>query len=124
MGYCKRLLSLQKEIKITPHNIELGEIILPTAEQHNDEFFGLVEIYRNQLQLTAPFKTIKNDASIVVEYQGCTKGFCYPPERVELKFDSILSATPEELEQLGTQAVEKSEHFAKTTMRPKQSKIN
>lgn len=103
----------KKEIKITPHNIELGEITLPTAEQHNDEFFGLVEIYRDQLQLTAPFKAIKNDASIVVEYQGCTKGFCYPPERVELKFDSILSATPEELEQLGTQAVEKSENFAK-----------
>lgn len=48
-----------------------------------------------------------------MEYQGCTKGFCYPPERVELKLDSILSATPEELAQLEAQAVEKSENFCK-----------
>ncbi|MFA9499269.1 protein-disulfide reductase DsbD [Mannheimia sp. E30BD] len=102
----------KKEIRITPHNIELGDIAFPTAEQHNDEFFGQVEIYRNHLALNVPFKEVKDNASIEVEYQGCTKGFCYPPERVELKFDSILSATPEELEQQGTQAVENSENFA------------
>lgn len=104
----------KKEIRVTPQNIEIGDITFPAAEQYNDEFFGQVEIYRNHLGLKVPFKEIKDNASIAVEYQGCSKGFCYPPERVELKLDSILSATPEELAQLEAQAVEKSENFAKT----------
>ncbi|MEG9490105.1 protein-disulfide reductase DsbD [Mannheimia indoligenes] len=101
----------KKEIKITPQNIELGDIKFPAAEQYNDEFFGQVEIYRNELQLAVPFKDVKDSAAIEVVYQGCTKGFCYPPERLELKFDSILTATPEELAE---QAVENSENFAKS----------
>lgn len=101
----------KKEIKITPQNIELGDIKFPAAEQYNDEFFGQVEIYRNELQLAVPFKDVKDNAAIEVVYQGCTKGFCYPPERLELKFDSILTANPEELAE---QAVENSENFAKS----------
>ncbi|AHG72729.1 Thiol:disulfide interchange protein DsbD [Mannheimia sp. USDA-ARS-USMARC-1261] len=101
----------KKEIKITPQNIELGDIKFPAAEQYNDEFFGQVEIYRNELQLAVPFKEVKDNAAIEVVYQGCTKGFCYPPERLELKFDSILTANPEELAE---QAVENSENFAKS----------
>lgn len=69
----------KKEIKITPQNIELGDIKFPAAEQYNDEFFGQVEIYRNELQLAVPFKDVKDNAAIEVVYQGCTKGFCYPP---------------------------------------------
>ncbi|MEG9482604.1 protein-disulfide reductase DsbD [Mannheimia sp. HC-2023] len=101
----------KKEIKITPQNIELGDIKFPAAEQYNDEFFGQVEIYRNELQLAVPFKEVKDNAAIEVVYQGCTKGFCYPPERLELKFDSILTANPEELAE---QAVENSENVAKS----------
>lgn len=101
----------KKEIKITPQNIELGDIKFPAAEQYNDEFFGQVEIYRNELQLAVPFKDVKDNSAIEVVYQGCTKGFCYPPERLELKFDSILTANPEELAE---QAVENSENFAKS----------
>ncbi|MEG9488474.1 protein-disulfide reductase DsbD [Mannheimia indoligenes] len=101
----------KKEIKITPQNIELGDIKFPAAEQYNDEFFGQVEIYRNELQLAVPFKDVKDNAAIEVVYQGCTKGFCYPPERLELKFDSILTANPEELTE---QSVENSENFAKS----------
>lgn len=101
----------KKELKITPQNIELGDIKFPAAEQYNDEFFGQVEIYRNELQLAVPFKDVKDNAAIEVVYQGCTKGFCYPPERLELKLDSILTANPEELAE---QAVENSENFAKS----------
>lgn len=101
----------KKEIKITPQNIDVGDIKFPASEKHRDEFFGEVEIYRNQLQLTVPFKKIRDNASIELVYQGCTKGFCYPPEKLELKFDSILTA--EDTGEMIEQAVENSGNFAK-----------
>lgn len=102
----------KKEIKITPQNIDVGDIKFPASEKHRDEFFGEVEIYRNQLQLTVPFKKIRDNASIELVYQGCTKGFCYPPEKLELKFDSILTA--EDTGEMIEQAVENSGNFAKS----------
>ncbi|QLB18534.1 protein-disulfide reductase DsbD [Mannheimia granulomatis] len=80
----------KKEIKITPHNITIGEPQFPQAEQHNDEFLGQVEIFRNQLQVSLPLLESQDNAVIAVEYQGCTKGFCYPPEKLELTLNTII----------------------------------
>ncbi|QIW15331.1 protein-disulfide reductase DsbD [Pasteurellaceae bacterium RH1A] len=72
----------QKEIKVNGLNVEASQPVFPEAEQHEDEFFGLVNIFRNQLSVTVPFQAAQEAAQLEVFYQGCTKGFCYPPERV------------------------------------------
>lgn len=69
----------KKEIEIT-QNKKMVHIDFPQSENYDDEFFGQVEIFRNQLQLTIPYS---ND-EIHIRYQGCTKGFCYPPETITL----------------------------------------
>lgn len=81
----------KKEIAISSNNAKLGEPQFPTAERYQDEFFGEVEIYRNQL--TIPVALAANaTGQVVVRYQGCTKGFCYPPEEVTLDLQVATSA--------------------------------
>ncbi len=93
----------QKEISLTPQNASLGEWQFPPAERYHDEFFGDVDIFRQQLTLNVPIHQAENGA-VEVRYQGCTKGFCYPPETVSVTLDKAL---------LNTQAVESTETFAK-----------
>lgn len=91
----------KKEINLSADNLKLGTAQFPQSKQYHDEFFGDVEIFENQLQVIQPFSNTDENATLSVRYQGCTKGFCYPPETVELQLDQI-------------QAVEKSQTFAKS----------
>lgn len=69
-------------------NIDLGEVEFPIAEKYHDDFFGEVEIYRNQVTLTIPLSHFTQQSSLEVTFQGCTKGFCYPPETKILNLNS------------------------------------
>lgn len=89
----------QKELKINGQKVQLGEIAFPQAETHQDEFFGKVAIYRKQLDLNVPFSNQQTKALIEIGYQGCTEGFCYPPETVKIE--------------LAAQAVSSEANFAK-----------
>lgn len=81
----------KKEIHIQPTNAELGEITFPISEQYQDEFFGTVDIFHNQLTLNVPLKNIQPNAQLEVQYQGCTKGFCYPPEQITIDLQAVVS---------------------------------
>ncbi|WP_373840441.1 protein-disulfide reductase DsbD, partial [Glaesserella sp.] len=89
----------QKEIRVHSEQATLGELRFPQAEKHQDEFFGMVNIFRRQLHLDVPFDKLTPSATVEVNYQGCTKGFCYPPETVSIVLDK--------------QAVGSVNHFAK-----------
>lgn len=89
-----------KEMAIVPHHAKVGEVRFPASELHQDEFFGNVSIFRHQLRVVVPILSQQTDAQLEVRYQGCTKGFCYPPER------QIVPLTKQ-------QGGEKSEDFAK-----------
>ncbi len=81
----------KKEIAISSNNAKLGEPQFPTAERYQDEFFGEVEIYRNQLTIPVALEA-NATGQVVVRYQGCTKGFCYPREEVTLDLQAATSA--------------------------------
>ncbi|MCK3657452.1 protein-disulfide reductase DsbD [Pasteurellaceae bacterium Pebbles2] len=70
----------KKEIAVSAENAKVGELQFPTAELHEDEFFGKVEIFRGDLNVPVPLLERAKSTKLVVSYQGCTKGFCYPPE--------------------------------------------
>ncbi len=95
----------QKEVQITPTQAELGEWQFPPAERHQDEFFGDVEIFRNELALQIPLKSTQN-GSVEIHYQGCTKGFCYPPETVNIPLQNVP------LQNVGAQAVNSAPNVA------------
>ena len=65
-------------------NIQLGEISLPIGLHHEDEFFGVQQIYRNNISFNIPYKQ-RNKApeqiTIKISSQGCADiGICYPPQ--------------------------------------------
>ena len=58
---------------------------LPAGLKKNDQFFGDIEAYYNDLNVELSLSTVPGpDAILVIEYQGCADwGFCYPPQTVE-----------------------------------------
>ena len=65
--------------------VVLGEPELPKGLDHEDEFFGKQEIYRDFFFVTIPY-TISGErpatAELIIKSQGCDDniGICYPPE--------------------------------------------
>lgn len=70
----------KKEIVIEQNNLPITDVTLPSGETYQDEFFGKTEIYREHLILNIPIIQADSPISFSITYQGCTKGFCYPPE--------------------------------------------
>lgn len=58
---------------------------LPAGLTKNDEFFGEVEVYYSQLDVSLDLPQLPSgDGFLVIEYQGCADwGFCYPPQSVQ-----------------------------------------
>lgn len=81
----------KKELSLSLENGELEKVETPPGEWYHDEFFGDVEIFRRELTVRAPFAQHSPQSKLIVQYQGCTKGFCYPPTRVELALNEAAN---------------------------------
>lgn len=64
---------------------------LSSAEQYEDPYFGLVTIFKHDLNLTLPLKDPQPQDLLEVTYQGCAKGFCYPPETKQFQLGNLSS---------------------------------
>ena len=81
----------QEKISVKLNQEETSLFDLPTfsisPEDYNDPYFGLMKIFKKPVQ--AIFKAsqppLKAEDVIEIAYQGCTEGFCYPPEVKEIK---------------------------------------
>lgn len=74
----------KKKIKIISDYFQgLGEAQFPVAKIKNDDFFGKVNVYRDNVLVTVP--VLKGESKLIVvnvEFQGCADlGVCYPPMR-------------------------------------------
>jgi thiol:disulfide interchange protein DsbD len=70
----------KKQFKTVVKNAELGEPTYPVAEQIEDEFFGLSDVFRAQVDLSYPIIQSIQDGVVKIRYQGCADaGLCYPP---------------------------------------------
>ena len=81
----------QEKISVKLNQKENSSFDLPTfsisPEDYNDPYFGLMKIFKKPVQ--AIFKAsqppLKAEDVVEIAYQGCTEGFCYPPEVKEIK---------------------------------------
>ena len=81
----------QEKISVKLNQAEASSFDVPTfsisPEDYNDPYFGLMKIFKKPVQ--AIFKAsqppLKAEDVIEIAYQGCTEGFCYPPEVKEIK---------------------------------------
>ena len=58
-----------------------------SPEDYNDPYFGLMKIFKKPVQaiFKASQSPLKAEDVVEITYQGCTEGFCYPPEVKEIK---------------------------------------
>ena len=71
--------------------VENAPQFLSSAEQYEDPYFGLVTIFKHDLNLTLPLKAPQSQDLLEVTYQGCAKGFCYPPETKQFQIGDLSS---------------------------------
>ena len=70
----------KKQFKASTKNATLGEPVFPPAEQIEDEFFGISDIYYNTVAFSYPISETVQDGVVKLRYQGCASaGLCYPP---------------------------------------------
>lgn len=68
------------QFKFQSNKLTLSPIGLPLGITHQDDFFGVQQVYKERLSLILDIEHASADASIKVTYQGCAaKGLCYPP---------------------------------------------
>ncbi len=70
---------------IEPQGATAGPPQLPPGKKKNDEFFGEMEVYYHQVEVTIPVAGLppgkSTPVTLEIRYQGCseTLGVCYPP---------------------------------------------
>lgn len=63
---------------------------LPEGVEHEDEFFGVQQVYYKKLKFNIPVNEATNDSSIELTYQGCAeKGLCYPPTKKVIYLSAV-----------------------------------
>lgn len=79
------------QFKFTSDNAVLAPVALPRGIDHDDEFFGVQEIYTKPLSFIIDIEQANENAIVYVRYQGCAeKGLCYPPTKKVIALAAIL----------------------------------
>ncbi|MFT6990643.1 MAG: thiol:disulfide interchange protein DsbD [Paraglaciecola sp.] len=83
----------KKQFKTVVKQAEIGLPVFPDAEQVEDEFFGLSNVFRGQLDITYPIVYSVQDGIVKIRYQGCADaGLCYPPTTKEVYLNQVGTA--------------------------------
>lgn len=91
----------KKQFKTVGKNAELGMPVFPEAEQIEDEFYGLSDVFRNQLEINYPIVLAQQDGVIKVRYQGCADaGLCYPPTTKEVYLNPVNGGNTSSINQI------------------------
>nr|WP_133468172.1 protein-disulfide reductase DsbD [Paraglaciecola marina] len=82
----------KKQFKTALKQTELGEPVFPEAMQVEDEFFGLSDVFRGELEVQYPIIFAAKDGVVKIRYQGCADaGLCYPPVTKEVFLESVIA---------------------------------
>lgn len=70
----------KKQFKTVVKDADISEPSFPEGIEIEDEFFGISEVFFEQVALHYEISRAKQDAVVKIRYQGCAEaGLCYPP---------------------------------------------
>jgi thiol:disulfide interchange protein DsbD len=79
----------KKQFQTVVKNAELSEPIYPTATQIEDEFFGISDVFFEDMVVEYDIISAQQDAIVKLRFQGCaTAGLCYPPTTKVIYLDA------------------------------------
>ena len=77
-----------------PATVKLGEAKFPAGKIHDDENFGKVETYRDEVAVLIPVTHAGDQLILTVVSQGCADiGVCYPPQPQQVSLQMPTAAT-------------------------------
>ena len=122
----------QEKISVKLNQEENSSFDLPTfsisPEDYNDPYFGSMKIFKKPVQaiFKASHPPLKAEDVVEIAYQGCTEGFCYPPEVKEIKVADLPIAqvantekTPENSTALSAQPKAEQDRLAESLFNSK-----
>ena len=106
----------QEKISVKLNQEETSSFDVPTfsisPEDYNDPYFGLMKIFKKPVQaiFKASHPPLKAEDVVEIAYQGCTSGFCYPPEVKEIKVADLPIAQVANTEKTSEKSTALSAH--------------
>ncbi|EFL92735.1 Thiol:disulfide interchange protein [Candidatus Regiella insecticola LSR1] len=86
----------RQQLKIVPQQAMLGAFVIPEGISYQDEFYGAIPIFKQELTVTLPITRAAEGSHIQVTYQGCAAArFCYPPETRTIPLHAITPKDPQ-----------------------------
>jgi thiol:disulfide interchange protein DsbD len=85
----------KKQFKTVTKNATIGEPnYSPAATQIEDEFFGISDVFFNQVDVTYPIIESITDGVVKIRFQGCAEaGLCYPPTTKIIYLSEVIAST-------------------------------
>ena len=81
----------REKFKFDGTNVEFEAPTLPTGTEHEDEFFGIQQVYYQQLKFNINLTNVEPNGELVLTYQGCAeKGLCYPPTKKSIPISALI----------------------------------
>ncbi|MAG75315.1 MAG: protein-disulfide reductase DsbD [Colwelliaceae bacterium] len=84
------------QFKASSDTATFEPLSLPQGIEHEDEFFGVQQIFEGNLAFTIDLNEVKDGDQLSLRFQGCAKkGLCYPPtvKNIELSAFSKSAET-------------------------------
>lgn len=105
------------QFKFKANNTTFSELVLPEGIDHEDEFFGVQQIFTEQLSFTINLEQVSTDASLKITYQGCAeKGLCYAPKSQTIELSPITAiSNSENNQQASNQDISTAVHNSQKT---------
>lgn len=75
-------------VTVKSDNVAFNQQITPIIEKtHEDPYFGKTQIFEQGLDivLTPTQNQFEPQGKLIINYQGCTEGLCYPPQTQEIE---------------------------------------
>jgi len=78
------------QFKFKTENATIADVVLPVGKDHEDEYFGVQQVFTDTLTFPIDVKSTQENPTITVRYQGCAeKGLCYAPTKKTIYLNAL-----------------------------------
>jgi thiol:disulfide interchange protein DsbD len=82
----------REKLKFEADGALLGEIALPQGKKHDDEYFGVQEVYYSFVEIPMAIKQANEHSSVTVTFMGCAEGkLCFPPTKKQVPLSAVAA---------------------------------
>ena len=104
------------QFKVSAENADITPVELPAGIEHEDEFFGVQQIFKDSLEFVVDINQADANGVISIRYQGCAeKGLCYPPTTKKIDLSAVTASSDAVLNALASEPTSTQVSATQTT---------